>query len=857
MDEPSNINNELTEDEPPAMDPNIGSDLIQRSDDDGSQHILTVFPNVAPSTGESQASLNNLLPSIALPISPNMQTSQSSPTVAPHVLMEVEESSNPASHAAQIPPLVASPQFITQTVPLPPPVVLENMVQPAAAPHSLSVETNESPSVPDVRDGTVPLQASLPEPQAAAPTSGPNTNETGNENSPSRGTTSFATNGGGTVRLRVPPGAHIHLVGPNGATRRVSANTNGSIQIPRSTTGSAAGRGPNIHVTTNNGGIRVGGPMHRVVRGPRGGRNNTNHPVGSQPSGGRVRHRVVNLSAQQQGPGNGHPPVELYTTTIPPAIPSVSPVRLEPHVLPDSRQDLVETETTISNQDASNDADLEEFKCAICWEFMTKPQGHSGCTSRFCETCVERLREQVRVQNPPARIRCPTCRQIITDFQVDSELSDRITQTHKIPCRFASCDAEPMSLSQVAQHEAVCQAVKVSCRYSRLGCDWTGPKRDLQSHEEDDCALAKVSGLVEQHINLQNANNQLQARMQGSFQMQQVLQHQVQNLAQAARLQQEMQQSFASPNNPMHVAEYVITLFTNTLGTCPHRWKYMETVEAKSGTFNQLMLVPTILVTVRYGSMKMALFSVFKHEELELMDILDIMASCSAAFMGCIIIILMFWLDRHSSLAWKDYKIPARFGGSQKLGLLVSSLCAEMLFGLIFLDVREAAGFGYTLFFYVVLVFNSTFLPILFSALAAPRQPENDTLENKLQSFALHGRAAITIHIGLGLGFLWGSSDSQFPELQLILTTILLFCVQLKLPRQIAISIAIAAVAIVAAIDMQSVALAVISGAFGLTTQAIITASIVVFASKSEIRPRPEILLLTALFGWAQLCALL
>lgn len=54
-------------------------------------------------------------------------------------------------------------------------------------------------------------------------------------------------------------------------------------------------------------------------------------------------------------------------------------------------------------------------------------------------------------------------------------------------------------LPLIKLHEAEeCSSVRVCCRYAVYGCEWKGRRAAEEAHAKSDCALAKISGLLEQ-----------------------------------------------------------------------------------------------------------------------------------------------------------------------------------------------------------------------------------------------------------------------------------------------------------------------------------------------------------------------
>ena len=694
----------------------------------------------------------------------------------------------------------------------------------------------------------------------------------------------------GTVRFRVPPGAHIHVVGPNGSTRfssrpPLTSETLFMNGVPETT----------LMGTRN--------PQNRSRNGGGGGRGNHNGtpsnlstpstnrspPRGAAPN--RFTERWLNTIRQNfvGPPGTGtaasaasigrHPLNNSMTANEIPsgalphsAMPQVETPKLKPLVLPDTKQDRVDV-LRCAQIESMN---LDDFRCTICCEYMCKPHGHHGCSTRLCEGCVKRLFGQG--QGAVEEVRCPTCRKRCR-FDEDTLLTSRILEAPKIRCQYASCNVTNLSLSEVADHEAVCPAVMVACRYKPLGCTWIGPRGDLSNHEDNDCALAKVSGLVHQHLNLQanfrHVSSLLQSRQSGSFQMQQVVQQQVQSLAVAMRQHQRLQRNairdvvaslapIASPANPFHMAEYVVALFTTTLRTSPGRWKNMESTEAVANITNQLVLVPTIVLSTNLCCRQISLLSqtLISAPEPEV-DLLSIAASCIGAFLGVLAVVSSFWLDKGSSVEWKTFHLKASSYfdlGKHDFKPFVS-VCSMLLFGVLLLTVREDVGWGYACFYYAVATVSTVLFPMLFLVLAL-KSRGNPEAKIKWNT----GRAIEPLLDGLWLGLWWvqGPIAGLDSEVLLLLAIFFVVLLQSKAFRYATVSLAAISAGALAAILRVFTNAAIDPTAFFVFLFATASSWLIQrgFAvgmsmmAQAAVSLRSELLLLIGVFSWAILFAL-
>ena len=340
----------------------------------------------------------------------------------------------------------------------------------------------------------------------------------------------------------------------------------------------------------------------------------------------------------------------------------------------------------------------------------------------------------------------------------------------------------------------------------------------------------------------------LQARLRGTYQLTQLLQQQLQ--------QSRQQHATASPNNPLHVIEYVVALLSNTLPYNPNRWKNLETREAKACILNQLLLAPTILLSIKFCCDKIQLL---KQKKIQDRDIVDIALSVFITSLACAIITFMSYLDRQSSIHWKAFKLPYGLG-RQKLGLIVSVFCLTITCGLIFFNLQLTVGPGYCISAFVLLVFNTLYLPTVFSSLALPKIIVNSSdarlSHDAFIQVVFPSRFAKTLMFGLVGGFVWGGIDTPEPDIQLVVVTLLPLLAFLSIPRRFAWAIGCATFAAMAALSLESLLYSLLSGAFALACQAI-GAILVVLLMRFTLRPRTELLLFFGIFCLALLCAVI
>merc|ERR1712176_804766 len=80
-----------------------------------------------------------------------------------------------------------------------------------------------------------------------------------------------------------------------------------------------------------------------------------------------------------------------------------------------------------------------------------------------------------------------------------------------------------MPIIQIKAHEAQCKFVIMRCRYAAWGCPWTGKKKDIAHHEDDECEFRSGLGTMVEYYrqsesrinhNLQQHHMQLHASSQ-------------------------------------------------------------------------------------------------------------------------------------------------------------------------------------------------------------------------------------------------------------------------------------------------------------------------------------------------------
>mmetsp|Transcript_3232 Transcript_3232/g.7364 ORF Transcript_3232/g.7364 Transcript_3232/m.7364 type:complete len:831 (-) Transcript_3232:87-2579(-) len=141
----------------------------------------------------------------------------------------------------------------------------------------------------------------------------------------------------------------------------------------------------------------------------------------------------------------------------------------------------------------------ERYKCEICYEYMNDPVGCGKCSSRFCRKCLQKVFDSDQQKQQVTK--CPVCRCEYEQLVPDVELYGRNRESvPTLPCRYISsgCPERSLLLYEIAQHEQVCEHVRMRCRYAHYGCRWIGKRGLIQAHEEFGCKLAPIGDFIQQ-----------------------------------------------------------------------------------------------------------------------------------------------------------------------------------------------------------------------------------------------------------------------------------------------------------------------------------------------------------------------
>ena len=67
-----------------------------------------------------------------------------------------------------------------------------------------------------------------------------------------------------------------------------------------------------------------------------------------------------------------------------------------------------------------------------------------------------------------------------------SRIAEKAIKRMIVKCEFDECNAT-MKYGEMQHHlDIECQAVEIECKYQRLGCNWTGPRRNATNHQHSD-----------------------------------------------------------------------------------------------------------------------------------------------------------------------------------------------------------------------------------------------------------------------------------------------------------------------------------------------------------------------------------
>jgi len=209
-----------------------------------------------------------------------------------------------------------------------------------------------------------------------------------------------------------------------------------------------------------------------------------NHP--SQPD------TPATTNGNGDGDGNGNGTQSLtYPSRIrfnPQMIPHQSLSLQPPQLLPSLQEQPHNTNNSPSH-------DIAELECGICYEIINDPSYCGSCTSRYCHHCLQRAIDQSKT--------CPSCRKDISIAEIvrDDDFFTNFSNDTR-SCIYPNC-MQQLYPSEIRAHEENCDAKPMKCKYAPYGCQWNGPKKDLDAHYNlvapcTGCSLHKLAPLIDE-----------------------------------------------------------------------------------------------------------------------------------------------------------------------------------------------------------------------------------------------------------------------------------------------------------------------------------------------------------------------
>jgi hypothetical protein len=385
---------------------------------------------------------------------------------------------------------------------------------------------------------------------------------------------------------------------------------------------------------------------------------------------GRTHAVRVNFNRQHQRPYPNNPHNNNNNNNNRSGMP-----RLQPQVLPDSKQDF--HEKTINDNDIDDD-----LLCSICYEMMNDPSGCGNCSARFCFSCLKRVTELAMLQQrqtpgttgPPMPPRCPVCRAEIAhpdDIARDPNLRQRIELLPPVPCRYQGCQAR-VRIHQISIHETICPHVKMNCRFHTFGCPWSGKRLELHRHELEECHLARVSELVERYREMQMRLAHLHQSVMANG-----------NTLEFQRIQRQRESNQLSTGNIFHLIQFVhmITCCTPRFLVVKDAWAaFHADPKGRATVANFCILLPSILLILgtlasSYRQMLAMAASLdlnnLSHEADEILFafadgvLYTLILACLAIIIG-----LCFFSECLDPAVWQRLPIPlpSFLGGSRRFG---------------------------------------------------------------------------------------------------------------------------------------------------------------------------------------------
>ena len=339
--------------------------------------------------------------------------------------------------------------------------------------------------------------------------------------------------------------------------------------------------------------------------------DNTIANVNANGSNGGGRRVVIQIDRHHHhhggGGGNARSNLPVFNINVPgfsSQLPSLRP--LQPQPLPLSEYSSISGSNGITNEEE------EKYKCSICLEYLEIPVGCGNCVNRFCFKCLEKTKTPAIASgannngannnNQDQKNNCPCCRQHFESPFADTELL-AVMVTEMMTCPNAGCGMS-ISRAKMREHdEKECYFVKVKCKYVQFGCKWTGLRSDVSVHEEEDCHLCKISGLVD-HCRRMNQQYERQATQILSIRNALNQANQLIHLQRNALVELQ-NESKRYPRNIIDMMEFVLQCAISPVRVWEDRqiWKaFYKTPKARSYVYDFMTFAPTCLIFVKVNN---------------------------------------------------------------------------------------------------------------------------------------------------------------------------------------------------------------------------------------------------------------
>ncbi|KAL9184215.1 hypothetical protein ACHAXT_002301 [Thalassiosira profunda] len=364
---------------------------------------------------------------------------------------------------------------------------------------------------------------------------------------------------------------------------------------------------------------------------------------------------------------NGAPQRAINVTAGGRHIPGMGPAgpvlpSLEPQPLPNQTSDISSADNANAEDGGKTNepANMKQYECAICYEYMDSPVGCGSCQARFCANCLRRvLRQGIAERNPesedpPNSAKCPSCRAAFTAQSIvhDRELCRQIREcTDTVSCPFKGCGAE-MRIGLLKAHEAQCPYIRMRCRYAEWGCEWVGKKKDLADHDAHQCEFKGGLGKLVEKFRQSDAQERhllQQHHMQIGAQSQMLSLHSRQMMMMRGR-------NSGSALDILQLA-YEVSLFPGRFSATRETWSsIINHQEAKCAVCNVLLLMPTLALVFNISFQGFKLLSSIRQlsslSENEMWNVADsLILSLLVALVG-VLCITCFLLDSKGHMDW-------------------------------------------------------------------------------------------------------------------------------------------------------------------------------------------------------------